>query len=298
VNLGKAITLDANISIANGVSIHQNGLVLNLNGKSITTTAGTVTEVIREVVTVVTVATGTTQSSQTALVAVPELVLLQLHQTTPMRATGGSGDGIHQYLTTTPSLCSVTSAGVVTAIAAGSCLITATKAASGNYFAATSPVIAITISDSVAAAAAQAAADKAIVDAAKAVADKVIADKAIADKAAADAAAAAAVESGGGAPIANADLSRITYYLPTTIKTIKVDLADKYAYAIAYVDVKKLVLINGKYVSTYVRVGTVLLDEFGVAIVKTTIGIKAGNVIRVSIIGVATDVPVAYVTVK
>jgi hypothetical protein len=296
VNLGKDLTLTANLAIANGVSILDNGFVFALGGFEITTTAATVTTITREVQTVV---SGPSQVSQVALVAVPAMATMQVPETATMTTTGGTGDGVVSYLTTTPSLCSVTGAGVVTAIAVGSCLVTATKAASGNYFAAISPVIAITVSDSLALAAAKAAAEKVITDAAKAVADaiaKVIADKIIADKAAADAAAAA--ESGGGEPIAKEDLNTIRYAIATYTKTIFVDLADEYADSIVLVDVKMLVLVNGAKVLRYVPVETVALDEFGRAKIKTTIGIKVGNVIRVSIVSDPKNVPVKYVTVK
>jgi len=98
--------------------------------------------------------------------------------------------------------------------------------------------------------------------------------------------------------LAKASLSTILYTLSSTTNTLEIDLADKYGYLIAFVDVKKSVLINGKYVLSYVRIDTVVLDEFGAVNLSTTIGIKAGNVIRVSIIGADTDTPVKYVTVK
>jgi hypothetical protein len=98
--------------------------------------------------------------------------------------------------------------------------------------------------------------------------------------------------------LAKASLSTILYTLSSTTNTLEIDLADKYGYLIAFVDVKKSVLINGKYVLSYVRIDTVVLDEFGAVNLSTTIGIKAGNVIRVSIIGADKDTPVKYVTVK
>jgi hypothetical protein len=98
--------------------------------------------------------------------------------------------------------------------------------------------------------------------------------------------------------LAKANLSTILYTLSASSTTIDIDLADEHGYLIAFVDVKKSVLINGKYVLSYVRLDTVVLDEFGAASLKTTIGIKAGNVIRVSIIGADKDTPVKYVTVK
>ena len=79
---------------------------------------------------------------------------------------------------------------------------------------------------------------------------------------------------------------------------IEIDLADKYWYQIVFVDVKKSVLINGKYVMSYVRIDTVVLDESAAVTLYTTVGIKAGDTIRVSVIGAVTDTPVKYVTVK
>ena len=194
------------------------------------------------------------QGSQTPLLAVPEKLLLQIHETTSMSAVGGSGVGVNQFRTTTPGLCSVTADGVVTGIAAGTCLVTASKVGSGRYAAATSAAMAIVISE----------------------------------------AAAVAAEA---AAIAKANLSTILYTLTTKLNTIKIDLADKYGYEIVFVDVKKYILVNGKSVLSYVRIDTAILDEFGAVTVKTTIGIKAGNKIRVSIIGATADTPVKYVTV-
>jgi hypothetical protein len=193
------------------------------------------------------------EGPQNPLFAAAERQLLQLHQTTPLSTIGGSGDGLHQYQTSTPSLCSVSSTGLVTALAPGSCSVSVTRAGSGNFLAATSPAYIITISDS-------------------------------------DAQAAAA--------IAKANLSTIEYKLTSSTNTIDIDLADKYWYQIVTVDVKKKVLVNGKYVLRYVRIDTVVLDELAAVTLYTTIGIKVGDVIRVSVIGAVTDTPVKYVTVK
>jgi hypothetical protein len=98
--------------------------------------------------------------------------------------------------------------------------------------------------------------------------------------------------------LAKAELSTILYTLSSSSNTIDIDLADKYGWMVVFVDVKKSLLVNGKYVLRYVRIDTVALDEFGAGNLNTTIGIKAGNVIRVSVIGAVTDTPVKYVTVK
>jgi len=100
------------------------------------------------------------------------------------------------------------------------------------------------------------------------------------------------------AALAKASTSTIAYTLSADSNTIAIDLADQYSYEIVFVDVKKSVLINGKYVLSYVRIDTAMLDEFGAVTLDTTIGIKAGNVLRVSIIGADKDTPVKYVTVK
>ena len=100
------------------------------------------------------------------------------------------------------------------------------------------------------------------------------------------------------AALAQANLNTIEYSLSSSSTSIDIDLADKYGYQIVFVDVKKSVLVNGKYVLSYVRIDTAALDEFGAVSLNTTIGIKAGNVIRVSIIGAVADTPIKYVTVK
>ena len=100
------------------------------------------------------------------------------------------------------------------------------------------------------------------------------------------------------AALAQANLNTIEYALSSSSTSIDVDLADKYGYQIVFVDVKKSVLVNGKYVLSYVRIDTAALDEFGAVSLNTTVAIKAGNTIRVSIIGAVEDTPIKYVTVK
>jgi hypothetical protein len=100
------------------------------------------------------------------------------------------------------------------------------------------------------------------------------------------------------AAIAKASLNTIEYSLSSSSTSIDIDLADKYGYQIVFVDVKKSILVNGKYVLSYVRIDTAALDEFGAVSLNTTVAIKAGNTIRVSIIGAVVDTPIKYVTVK
>ena len=283
VNLGQAITLSANLNLANGVAIHTNGFALNLGVFQVISAPATVTTIVRDVVTVI---NGTTQISQVSLVAIPTKSLIQLGETTSMITSGGSGDGLVSYITTSPDVCSVTATGVVTALTAGSCLVTATKAVSGNYFVAVSAVVAITVSDSDAIAA-RLAALRAFVEAERVrIAAEVEAERARI--------AALAVEGGGGAPIANADLNTIRYAIGTRTKTIFLDLADKYTGEIAIVDAKMMVLEDGKYVLRYVPIASVTLVNFGRAKIKTLVDLKIGAIIRVR-----TDSGLLkYVTVK
>ncbi|MEI7541485.1 MAG: hypothetical protein WCJ89_08415, partial [Actinomycetes bacterium] len=119
--------------------------------------------------------------------------------------------------------------------------------------------------------------------------------EAAAAKAAADAAAAAAnnpTEGGGGSADGVATRNTVRYSIKTWTKSIMLDLADKYAGQIAEVSVKMSTTKGGK--ARYVNVDTVALDDFGYAIIKTTLQIKSGAVIRVVIDGVT----IKYITVK
>jgi hypothetical protein len=234
---------------------------------------------------------------QTALTVVPAVTTVQLTKTTSLSTTGGSGTGALTYATSTPTICSVTSTGVVTAIAAGNCLVTATKAASTTHFAATSTVVTIVISDSdqkgaEADAAAKAAADKAAAD--KAAADKAAADKAAADKAAADKAAAdkAAADKAAADAKAKADAEEaarlaaiekakfantVTYSIAGRTKVVTANLSVTYGSKSATLEIGTKV--KGKIV--YKRATSIVLNKNGDGTFRTTSTIKAGNYIRV-----------------
>jgi hypothetical protein len=124
---------------------------------------------------------------QSALSVSASSTTVQLGLTSTISASGGTGTGALKYATNTASLCSVSDAGVVTALAAGTCQITVTKWATLNLLSA-SQSISLTISDADAKAKADADA-KAKADAdAKAKADADAKAKADADaKAKADA---------------------------------------------------------------------------------------------------------------
>jgi hypothetical protein len=98
-------------------------------------------------------------------------------------------------------------------------------------------------------------------------------------------------------PVAS-ELNTVQYLLTPTIDTLFIDLADTYAYQFAYVDVKKYVLENGKSVLRYVNVDIVVLDDFARATIKTLVGIKIGDVIRVSMAGYPDNVIVKWQHIK
>ena len=98
-------------------------------------------------------------------------------------------------------------------------------------------------------------------------------------------------------PLAS-ELNTVQYLLTPTIDTLFIDLADTYAYQFAYVDVKKYVLENGKSVLRYVNVDIVVLDDFARATIKTLVGIKIGDVIRVSMAGYPDNVIVKWQHIK
>lgn len=98
--------------------------------------------------------------------------------------------------------------------------------------------------------------------------------------------------------VATEDKNTITYSIKSTTKLIGVDLADSHALEVAFIDVKMPVTVNGKRVLKYFAVDTVLLDDFGRANIKTLIKIKAGNMIRVSVLGNPKNLPIVYKTVK
>jgi hypothetical protein len=90
-----------------------------------------------------------------------DTAILQLGETTFLVVTGGTGTGKIAYHTSTPLTCAVSDTGFVVALAAGDCLVSATKFASDIYLDTSATPLKITISDSDAKAAAAAAAAQA-----------------------------------------------------------------------------------------------------------------------------------------
>ena len=70
---------------------------------------------------------------------------IKVNQSASATASGGSGDGAYSFATTTPAKCSINGSGVITPIAAGSCVITATRASSGTFLQRTSNPATLTI---------------------------------------------------------------------------------------------------------------------------------------------------------
>jgi hypothetical protein len=98
-------------------------------------------------------------------------------------------------------------------------------------------------------------------------------------------------------PLAS-EINYVGYTLTATTDTIFVDLADSYAYQFAYIDVKKQVLVSGKLLWRYVAVDLVVLDEYARSTVKTLVGIKLGDTIRVSMAGNPDNIVVRWQLVK
>lgn len=69
---------------------------------------------------------------QLPLTVLSPVTKLNLQTTAALKTAGGSGEGAVEYATSTEDICSLTPQGVVKALSVGSCLITATKAASAN----------------------------------------------------------------------------------------------------------------------------------------------------------------------
>ena len=80
------------------------------------------------------------RKAQALLSLSSDITNVQVSKNALLSISGGSGDGTVQYSSTTTSICSVSSVGVVTAISAGSCSITAHKLASGIYIDSTATV--------------------------------------------------------------------------------------------------------------------------------------------------------------
>ena len=64
-----------------------------------------------------------------------------------LSTTGGSGSGAGAYVTSTPAICAVDGYGIVTALKAGTCTVSATKTGDGTYLNISSPPVELTFVD-------------------------------------------------------------------------------------------------------------------------------------------------------
>jgi len=222
------------------------------------------------------------RKAQTALSVSASSTTVQLGATSTLSASGGTGTGALKYATSTASLCSVTDAGVVTALAAGTCQITVTKWATLNLLSA-SQSISLAISDSDAKAKAEADAKaKAEADAkAKAEADakaKAEADakaKAEADaKAKAEADAKAKAEADAKAKAASRIISvgaRSNGKTP-----VRVNLPTSF-------NGQRAILQRAKPGQSFTLLFTRVLDSQGNTLFQVSSDLKSGDTIRVRV---------------
>lgn len=82
---------------------------------------------------------------QAALKISSNAFTLEASHSQTLTVAGGTGNGKIDFATTTSSICSVTSSGVVTGLRAGNCLITAHKLGSGEYIDVFSNTLSITV---------------------------------------------------------------------------------------------------------------------------------------------------------
>jgi methionine-rich copper-binding protein CopC len=219
-----------------------------------------------------------TQSAIT--VSVP--ASLEVGKTATLTTTGGATTGTNNFLSNSPTICTVTGAGVVTAVAAGTCSVYAQRTASGFTTAVSADVTfkVLTAAEvkAVADAAAKAAADKAAADA-LAAAEKAAADKAAAEAKAKEAAEMAAAEAARVEAVRLAGLSTVGNIKTVKGKTsISMNLADKYYAYILELQVRTVV--KGKARFTTIEYFAVERED-GVVTVSTRAKIAKGQQMRV-----------------
>ena len=222
-----------------------------------------------------------TLATQSAItVSVP--ASLEVGKTATLTTTGGADTGTNNFLSNSPTICTVTGAGVVTAVAAGTCSVYAQRTASGFTTAVSADVTFKVMSaaevKAVADAAAKAAADKAAADA-LAAAEKVAADKAAAEAKAKEAAEKAAAEAARVEAVRLAGLNTVGNIKTVKGKTsISMNLADKYYAYILELQVRTVV--KGKARFTTIEYFAVERED-GVVTVSTRAKIAKGQQMRV-----------------
>ena len=89
-----------------------------------------------------------TEQTEPVVVSAP-VISLEVGSTTQASVSGGSGSGAYTFNSATPTRCTISSTGLITAVLAGACSVTATKLASGLFLDRTSAALTLTITDPV-----------------------------------------------------------------------------------------------------------------------------------------------------
>ncbi len=287
---GAVLTINPTASLANSTEYY-----LLIDATAVTDTAGTpnpyagissttalsFTTAAAEVSTPVVTPASVSLATQSAItISVP--ASLEVGKTATLTVTGGAATGTNNFLSNSPTICTVTGAGVVTAVATGTCSVYAQRTASGFTTAVSADVTFKVLSaaevKAVADAAVKAAADKAAADAAAAEA-KAAADKAEAEAKAKAAAEAIAAEAARVEAVRLAGLNSVGNIKTVKGKTtISMNLADKYYGYILELQVRTVV--KGKARFTTIEYFAVERED-GVVAVSTRAKIAKGQQMRI-----------------
>jgi hypothetical protein len=225
-------------------------------------------------------ATVSTPSQPAIAVVFPSS--LEVGKTATLTTSGGAASGTSTYISNGSTICTVTSAGVVSAVAAGTCSVYALRTAPGFTTAVSADVTFKVMSaaevKAIADAAIKAAADKAAADAAAAEA-KAAADKAEAEAKAKAAAEAVAAEAARVEAVRLAGLNSVGNIKTVKGKTsISMNLADRYYGYILELQVRTVV--KGKAKFTTIEYFAVERAD-GVVTVSTMAKLAKGQQLRI-----------------
>ena len=85
-----------------------------------------------------------TEQTEAVVISAPA-TSLEIGATTQASASGGSGTGGYTFASSTAAQCTISNSGLITAVAAGNCSVSATRAASGLFLDRTSAALTLTI---------------------------------------------------------------------------------------------------------------------------------------------------------
>jgi len=85
-----------------------------------------------------------TEQTDPVIISAPVTTLV-VGETAQATASGGNGTGTYSFATTTAPQCTISAAGFITAVAAGNCSVTTTRAASGLFLDRTSASLTLTV---------------------------------------------------------------------------------------------------------------------------------------------------------